>query len=113
MFAAIAASFFADLVVISALIVAAQTQENLIVVFPTSQGAARMAKRMNVILKMEINALANLFYRLHGYNQKDNYDFSVAVHPQEKLMWAMAKYSFDFWEQRLAKSDSTDTPRKG
>lgn len=55
--------------------------------------------------KKEINSLANLFYRLHGYQQDFDYDFSTARHPQEKLMFKMAEVSKQFWEFRIKKEN--------
>lgn len=51
--------------------------------------------RVNVILKMELNALARAFYSMCGYHVAEGYDFSKAVHPHEKLCWEQAKVSFE------------------
>lgn len=55
---------------------------------------------MNLFQKREINALAQLFYRMMGYTVEDGYDFSKAKHPTEKMVWVQAKVSMDFWWQR-------------
>ena len=47
--------------------------------------------------KEKINRLANLLYRMHGYEVEMGYDFSTAVHPQEKSMFELAKVSKEFW----------------
>lgn len=57
-----------------------------------------MAK-LGVMLRFRINQLARLFYKLHGYNVEEGYDFSKAVHPQEKLMWEMAELAFEYWSK--------------
>lgn len=54
----------------------------------------------NVILKMEINRLANLYYKMMGCTVEEGYDFSKAKHPTEKMCWSMAEISFQFWEAR-------------
>ena len=56
--------------------------------------------KVGFILKTNLNILAKLFYSMQGYKVEDGYDFSTAVHPQEKLMWEMAKISLRFWEAR-------------
>ncbi len=56
--------------------------------------------RMNIFLKAEINGLARFFYKVHGYNQTEDYDFSKAKHPQERLMWQMALSSWQYWSAR-------------
>lgn len=48
-------------------------------------------------LKKKINSLANLMYKLQGYQQDQDYDFSKAYHPQEKMCWNMALVSHCFW----------------
>ena len=47
--------------------------------------------------KEKINRLAWLFYKMHGYEVEIGYDFSTAVHPQEKSMFELAKVSKQFW----------------
>lgn len=47
--------------------------------------------------------MANLFYRMQGYIQPVDFDFSTSPHPTEKLMFEMAKASFQYWEHRLKK----------
>lgn len=60
-----------------------------------------MAKRYNIVLKMELNALARALYAQMGYIVSEGYDFSKAKHPQEKLCWAQAELSYEFWCDRL------------
>lgn len=59
--------------------------------------------------KKEINALANLFYRMHGYQESNDFDFSKSTHPQEKGMFELAKASKQFWKFRFnaKKKDKT------
>jgi hypothetical protein len=46
-----------------------------------------------------INALAKIFYRMHGYTVPEGFDFAESKHPQEQLMYDMAKEAFYFgWE---------------
>ncbi len=47
--------------------------------------------------KEKINRLANLFYRMQGYQVEMGYDFSEATHPQERSMFELAKVSKQFW----------------
>jgi len=56
--------------------------------------------KVGVVLKFKINRLAWLFYRMHGYNVEIGYDFSKSKHPQEKLMFEMAKTAIQFCEQK-------------
>lgn len=53
------------------------------------------------MLKEKINYLAWLFYRLHGYQVELGHDFEKARHPQERLMFEMAKHSHEFWEVNM------------
>jgi hypothetical protein len=57
-------------------------------------------KRINVVLKMQLNALARYFYSLQGYNVPEYYDFSKAKHPTEKLMWIQSLASYEFWTKQ-------------
>jgi len=57
-------------------------------------------------IKKEINALANLFYKMHGCQVENGYDFEEATHPQERSMWNLARASYDFWETRGLTSKS-------
>lgn len=63
--------------------------------------------KINIIQKIEINRLANLFYRLMGYHVEDSYDFSKATHPAERMVWEQARISHEYWlmlfESRLPK----------
>lgn len=47
--------------------------------------------------RQRVNELAWGFYYLHGYEQPERYDFSQATHPQEKLMFALAEYAYEFF----------------
>lgn len=47
--------------------------------------------------KDEINALAKIFYQMHGYRVKDDFDFSTATHPQEKSMWNLAAAAHEYF----------------
>ena len=60
-------------------------------------------KKLNVIEKMEINHLANVFYKMQGYNVEEGYDFEKAHHPQEVMVWNQALLSYNFWFERLGK----------
>lgn len=57
-------------------------------------------KRIGIVLKIRINELARHFYSLMGYKVEDGYDFSKAKHPTEKLVWEMAKSSFEYWKKQ-------------
>jgi len=46
----------------------------------------------------KLNRLAWLFYRLQGYSVEMGYEFDKANHPQEKLMFEMAKVADRFFE---------------
>lgn len=61
--------------------------------------------RYGVVQKKYLNDLARLFYRMMGYHVEENYDFSKAKHPTEKMVWQQAEISQEFWLHRL--------PRKG
>jgi len=52
-------------------------------------------------MNKKINALANLFYRMHGCQVEMGYDFSKARHPQEKSMFNLAKLSHEFWQSQI------------
>lgn len=56
--------------------------------------------RYGIILKADINRLAQLYYKMMGYHVPDGYDFSTAKHPHEKMVWQQAKISYEFWEAR-------------
>lgn len=47
------------------------------------------------------NKLARIFYAMHGHAKPEDYKFQNAKHPQERLMWAMAKLAVDL-AQHLA-----------
>jgi hypothetical protein len=57
--------------------------------------------RLGIVLKYKINVLARLFYASMGYSVEEGYDFSTARHPTEKMVWNMAKASYDYWSQVL------------
>lgn len=40
-----------------------------------------MKKRISVVLRWKVNALARVFYMLQGYNVEEGYDFSKASTP--------------------------------
>lgn len=63
---------------------------------------------MNVVLRYEINNFARVLYLMHGYKVEPGYDFSKAKHPQEKLMWAMAKLSYDYWAKPAERKEGTE-----
>jgi hypothetical protein len=67
--------------------------------------------RLNIIFKMEVNRLAQLLYKMQGYNVPDGYDFEKAKHPQEKFCWNSALLSYQYWEARLQKP-VTKKPKK-
>jgi hypothetical protein len=45
----------------------------------------------------EINECARMLYELHGCEVEEGYDFSTAHHPQEKMMFAIAVKTANFW----------------
>lgn len=53
--------------------------------------------KLRVIEKYRVNQLAATFYQMHGYEVEMGYDFSKATHPQEKIMWRTALYSYKYW----------------
>ncbi len=55
---------------------------------------------MKAAVKKEINALANLFYRMQGCQVEASYDFSKAHHPAERSCWNMAKTARTYFDVR-------------
>lgn len=55
--------------------------------------------RYGFFLRLQLNQLARLFYKMQGYNVEEGYDFFKAKHPQEKMMLEMAKLSLKYWEK--------------
>ena len=53
--------------------------------------------------KHEINALARIFYKMHGFDSPEGYDFSTATHPQEKGMFNLAQAAREFYSERVSK----------
>lgn len=51
-------------------------------------------EELNTITRMEVNALAALLYQMNGYMHMEDYDFSSATHPREKLSWNQALVAF-------------------
>lgn len=68
-----------------------------------------MATKYSVLQKFRLNSLARLFYKMQGYNVDQNYDFSTARHPQEKLMWEQAVLAEKFYAMTY---EETPEPKK-
>jgi len=49
------------------------------------------------LFRAELNGMANVFYRMQGYEQQKGFDFSSSPHPTEQLMFALAKASYTYW----------------
>lgn len=45
----------------------------------------------------KLNKLANQFYSAMGYVRPENFDFSEATHPQEKLCYGLAEIAYEFF----------------
>lgn len=56
--------------------------------------------KLNTVQRWEINALARMFYEMHGYKVEIGFDFSKSQHPQERGMWLMALESYKYWVTR-------------
>ena len=39
----------------------------------------------------QTNKLANIFYILKGYKGNEDKDYRISTHPEERLVWDMAK----------------------
>jgi len=63
--------------------------------------------------KEELNALAGLLYKMHGYNVIPGFDFSVQQHPQEKMMFELAKVSKQFWAMKNIVKEKGERNGKG
>lgn len=46
----------------------------------------------------DCNELAMAFYSMHGYEVPPDYKMYKATHPQERGMWNMAVYAYDYIE---------------
>jgi len=44
----------------------------------------------------EVNELARLFYRAHGYQVPEGHEFEESSHPQEQLMFGLATMAFNY-----------------
>lgn len=64
---------------------------------------------MSALKKQRKNALARLFYSMMGYEVPENYDFSKARHPTEKMVWHFADVSYRFWSMA---HEPAPTPKK-
>lgn len=47
------------------------------------------------------NECARMLYTINGYEVPEGYDFQSATHPQEKLMFAIAVRTYNFWSKAI------------
>lgn len=49
-----------------------------------------------LMMKIQVNGLAQLFYKMQGKVVEDMYDFSKATHPEEYGLWNQALVAYAY-----------------